>query len=286
MKAILERRILDFGFWILDFRAARDIRARFAAACSFGAMLGVLLIAGGANAAPTTAPATQPAKGSTEAIAKEFAELTDPDPAIREAARINLMGLTRTHLPALRKVVQASSPLAPAQAAVLHDIVAQAYLAGDAYDSTGRDGFMGVRLIEVGLNFRPPAGAPIAASAPIDEGSATTYGVIVFERMPGFCGCRMLQDGDVILSVIERPRVQLRGPTEFSLVIRAIGAGRTMHVEVLRQGQIIRVPITLDPRPEEADFPPAMQNLLDRRKKEMEEYWKQQFAPLLGEGVG
>jgi hypothetical protein len=69
-----------------------------------------------------------------------------------------------------------------------------------------------------------------------------------------------------------------------------MGAGQTIHFQVLRQGQVIRVPVTLDARPDETEFvpggPPPMQRLLDDREQAVREYWEREFAPLLKEGVG
>ena len=69
-----------------------------------------------------------------------------------------------------------------------------------------------------------------------------------------------------------------------------MGAGTKAHFEILRQGQVIRVEVKLDPRPESAEFAPGlanpMQKLLDDRKKSVDDLWEHEFAPLLEEGVG
>ena len=140
------------------------------------------------------------------------------------------------------------------------------------------------------LNFAaPPPQAFGPDPFPIPDPDAV-YGVVIVERMPGFCGARMLQDGDVILGLVERPTIQIRGPTEFSLAVRSMGAGQTVTFLILRQGQVIRVPVTLDPRPDAADFVPGavspMKDLLDERDKTAREYWEKEFAPLVKEGVG
>ena len=103
--------------------------------------------------------------------------------------------------------------------------------------------------------------------------------------MPGFAGARSLQDGDVILSMVEHADLQFRVASQFSLVVRSVGAGKTVHFQILRQGQIVRVPVTLDPRPDAADFTPTMTALLNDRKAAADAYWETTFAPLLKEGV-
>ena len=75
------------------------------------------------------------------------------------------------------------------------------------------------------------------------------HGVVIVERMPGFVGARMLLDGDVVLGVAERPDVRMLGVNEFQMVVRQITPGTTVHFQVMRQGQVMRVPVTLDPRP-------------------------------------
>jgi hypothetical protein len=245
-----------------------------------------------ARAAPATRPAGERAvpKDPAARMAAWFAELGHTDPAVRDAARVGLMGLPRKDLPALERLVRDSVPLVPSQAVVLREIVTQVFLSGEKYDSTSGDGFLGVKPAEVYLNFREPQlqndGAPFGGVS--DPGAV--YGVVINERMPGFCGARMLQDGDVILSIVERANLQFRDPSGFSMAVRQMGAGQTVRFQVLRQGQIIRVPITLDPRPDDADLIPGgvsrIQGLLNDRKAAADEYWEKTFAPLLKEGVG
>jgi hypothetical protein len=120
-------------------------------------------------------------------------------------------------------------------------------------------------------------------------GPATTA-VVIMERMPGFCGARMFQDGDVVLGIAAgRRHLPIRTPLEMKTHVQQYGAGQTVLFEVLRQGQVQRVPITLDPKPDEADPASginAMQNMLDKRRTAAEEYWEKTFAPLLKEKVG
>ena len=43
-----------------------------------------------------------------------------------------------------RRLVGETAPLMPSQAVVLREIVTHAFLANQTYDTTGRDGFLGV----------------------------------------------------------------------------------------------------------------------------------------------
>lgn len=229
---------------------------------------------------PAAAPATQPA----DPVARAFANLCHTDPKVREAARIELMGLPRNRLPALEKIVADSVPLMPQQAAALKEIVTHAYLAGEEYESSSRDGFLGVRPVEAVVNFKP---GPVL----IDEDDRDAVrGVVIMERIPGFCGARWLQDGDVILGIAEKPTVEIRGVTEFTLAVRTIGAGGTVTFQVLRQGQVIQVPMVLDSRPSALEFavggPNPLGDLAAERKRRADDYWERAFAPLLKEGVG
>src|SRR4051794_34683812 len=163
------------------------------------------------------------------------------------------MGLSPRDLPTLRRIVADNRPVMPAQAVVLREIVTQVLLSGDEYVTDGREGFLGVRPCEVNMTIRAapvPVGIPNADLPGADPDSI--IGVAIMERMPGFCGARALQDGDIILSIIERPAVQFHNPSEFSQAVRFMGAGQSIHFQIVRQGQVVRVPITLDPLPEAA----------------------------------
>jgi hypothetical protein len=237
-------------------------------------------------------------------MAKWFAELASADGKVRDAAKVSLMGLERDDLPALRKLVEQRRPLLPSQAVVLKEIVTQMYLSSDTFDMAvnGRDGFLGIRPAEVSVGTRPADDqvahqavqpVPQVQQFPIEFGMVDptqVCGIMVMDRMPGFAGARVLQNGDVILGIVERPKIQFRGAADFSLAIRALGAGEKVHFDVLRQGQVIRIEVILGPRPDDAENIPGgmnpMQKLLERRAKEVNDLWEAQFAPLLEEGVG
>jgi hypothetical protein len=209
-----------------------------------------------------------------------FADLDDPDASVREQARVALMGMKRRDLPAFQKLVGDSRPLAPAQAAVLRQLVMHVYLAGEPYETTGSQGFLGVRMQDTSVRVPAAEGANPATPA-----GTPAVGVVIVERMPGFVGARMLLDGDVILGVHERQDVRMLGVFEFQTVIQGVPPGATVHFQILRQGQVIRVPVTLDPRPVEAE-PEILRALLDKRQNQAQDYWDQAFARLVKESVG
>ena len=220
--------------------------------------------------------ATAPEAPEIEAMRQWFGELDDADSSVREQARVKLMGMRRRDLPAFQKLIEDSRPLMPAQAAVLRQIVTHVYLAGEEYTTTGTEGFLGVRMQETSV--RIPAGDTPDRFSP-------SVGVVIVERMPGFVGARMLLDGDVVLGVAERPEVRSMGVNDFQLVVRQITPGTTVHFQVMRQGQVMRVPVTLDPRP----FDPEafiLQDLIYRRQQKADDYWNRSFGPLVKESVG
>jgi hypothetical protein len=218
------------------------------------------------------APATQPAQDDarTQRLQTLFSELAHSDADIRERARVELMGMSRSDLPAFRLVVERSRPLLPAQSLVLREIVMQAYLAADSYPADRDIGFLGVQLGNIGLE---------------GEEDAQAEGVLITGRIVGFCGYRMLRTGDVILRLMEQPNVPLRSHAHLAAIIRTFPAGQTVQLEVLRQGQLVRVPILLDARPLELDQALDLDNFQWRRDDRFQDYWNRTFAPLVAEGV-
>jgi len=223
---------------------------------------------------PTTRPATQPAAVPARLSPAElavsvqtwFGDLTHADAAVRSEAITNLMALKADELPVLQKVVQQSMPLAPAQASVLKQIVTQAYLASCPYDADPQAGFLGVHPEIAMISFR-------------DDGGA--QGVYVTSRMVGFVGARMLRDGDLILSILERPEAPLAQFSGFSTAVSGLGAGTVVHFQVLREGKIIWIAIPLDPRPIGIDDQDSLAKFKKDRETLAATYWNTTFAPLL-----
>jgi hypothetical protein len=232
--------------------------------------LGTGLLAAGHS--PATAPATRPTDrlGTIKAM---LAELSADSSATREAARVALMGLKRQELPLLRQAVQQSLPLDPDQITVLRDIVTQVYLAGDIYATAGDgQGFLGVHL-------------PYYAHPEERSLMSMERGVAVVSRVPGFCSYRMLQDGDVLLAM-ETPggKIEFSSNEQLIEVVTSARAGDTVTFEVLRQGRILNIPITLDKKP--LDLRGQLDEFSGRRADEADKLWQRDFAPLLAAQMG
>ena len=193
---------------------------------------------------------------------KAFADLASPDGQVRDDAFTWLMGLNPTDLPALRKLVQQSLPLASEQAMALPQIVMHVYLTGETFDVYPESGFLGIKM-----------GLP-----------ESDDGVVVRFRMPGFVGERMLRDGDLILGLMDQPSPQFRKNDDLSTAMASFKAGDTVRLQVLRQGKVLRVTARLDPRPVEAQ-PGTTNEIIDgfigSRRRMAEQYWVEHFADLL-----
>ena len=221
---------------------------------------------------PATQPTTQPADNA--AMHKWLADLASADSSVRDSARTKMMTLTRDDLPALQKLVAESRPLAPSQAIAIRQIVQEVYLAGEPYKADENKGFLGILMNDSGSEVRD-----------FDHGDVHgDPGVVVAERIPGFCASRMLLDGDVILGTTN-PRLLFTDSSALKQAIQAVLPGETIHLQVLRNGRVIDVPLTLDPTPAEASIP-TITGFKLRRAAKFQEYWESTFAPLLREEVG
>jgi len=235
----------------------------------------VIGVGSASGAQPASRPASGPGvasdAGKPRQIARWLAALADADAAAREVAREELMALRREDLALLRAAAADVRPLAPSQAAVLREIVVQAYLSGEAYDKAER-GFLGITLS--------------AQRAPGSEMS-----VVVESRMIGFCGYRCLRDGDVVIDVEEFRLPRPMRPEEFIEAVQDAKPGRAVHLKVLRQGQTRIVPVKLDARPAQkpmegaTDFQLRVEAWAAGRQEKAEAYWKEHFAPLAEAGV-
>ena len=111
-------------------------------------------------------------------------------------------------------------------------------------------------------------------------------GIVIVERMPGFAGHRALLDGDVIVGLADRPGQPFHGHAQFSAAVKGAGAGGSVRFTVLRRGRLTTVDVKVDARPDVADHPNMMNDLILRRREKAEAYWNQSFGPLLNERVG
>jgi hypothetical protein len=259
--------------------------------------LAALLIGGLAlhvNGDPAaTAPATtQPAAtfSADSSIRKWFVQLDDPDPKIRDSAKFELMGIAAADLPRLRQLVIDSQPVSPTQSAALRDIVLQSFLAGDPYtiktdqgtaqtDASGATGpfFLGILW------------------ATVDLQDDARLGVSVDERLPGFPSYRFLRKGDMILGVYldpdaplsQLPNVETHNRTALIQTIFNAPAVQNVVLQVLRDGQTLKIPIKMAPRPMNADGNAvgSIRDFNNDRIHRAEAYWQQNFAPLLQAGT-
>lgn len=199
---------------------------------------------------------------TTEQLRRSVVGLMDADPSMREKSRVALMGLSREELATLAAVVQEFRPLDRPVAETLRDVVEHVYLTGYNYEKEER-GFLGITM-------------------PARVDMTSKMDVVVESRMPGFVGYRMLQDGDVILDIEERPLGQPVDRNVFCEVVRAIRPGELVHLKVLRRGSMLRVPVRLDARPRDRtgvpfEYEARVQELLAKRAQEAEAYWKRAF---------
>jgi hypothetical protein len=226
---------------------------------------------------PATAPAaTQPAAAgqSIASIKRLIRELAADNYPARDGARLALMGLKRSELGALRDAIKQSLPLEPSQVIVLREIVTEVYLAGDLYiaEDDGM-GFLGIHLPDW---QRPEDRALMSVER----------GVVVMGRVPGFCAFRMLHDGDVLLSMAPPGGVNLELSTKEQLIaaVKSVRAGERVTFEVLRQGEILSVTITLERKPLNLEL--QIEEFKGRRAEQADQVWERDFAPLLTEQLG
>jgi hypothetical protein len=219
-------------------------------------------------------PASQPDK-----LATWFSDLANKDASVREQARVGLMGISRDDLQTLRKLVETNRPLAPSQAMALREIVMQVYESTEPYEAVeNKPGFLGVPL---------PITSAIGLDATDEDSQA---GVLVTDRIPGFCAYRFLQNGDVIVGITEAPGKAIRKSTDLTEIIKLHKGGETIHMEILRGGQKMTVAIKLNARPAWAvpanlNQIPNQQGEIRERQRKADEYWDQNFAPLLESGI-
>jgi hypothetical protein len=244
---------------------------------------GFALCAGSALAdSPTTQPiaTTRPAVAlaADSPIRAWYADLASPDSVKRDNAQTQLMGITRDELSSLQTLIKENGPPAPAQVAALHDIVVQVYLSEETYtpevlENGKMRGFLGLRWTSQLYN--------------IDN--FPRLGVPVEERLAGFPSFRMLRQSDLITGVYlqpDNPIQQLPNMTTPTLQIlqRAVaeaGANRDIVLEVIRQGQVIRVAVRVMPRPKLPNELDVVEAFANDRQKKGEDYWQKEFVPLL-----
>lgn len=220
-----------------------------------------------ATACAAAAPAPRP-------IGDALKQLADADPAVRESARITLMGLPASDIPALRDAA-AARPLRPAQIVALREIVSYVL----TRDAMSRLPTRGEPFLGIGW---PPR--MIMNDGGFDLGA---IGVSVAYRVPGFAAARFLEDGDVILGFVYEGRdVPVNGREELIGVIRGFRAGENLPTYVQRGGRVIKIDIPLDARPrpvaesEDRGTELPLTNLVEAAVQEAEKAYEKDFGPL------
>jgi hypothetical protein len=234
------------------------------------AFVSICLVTLGGAAAGT--PTSQPAQGETNLLDSLVRNLGNPDPRVRDAGRTALLRLRREDLAELKKAMAKSRPLLPAQTSALRVIVRQIYLAEEKYNTDGH-GFLGI--IMDGSN-------PDADLVPGND--TTDLGVVVTERIPGFCAARWLLDGDIVLGMA-RPFVPFHRTNDLRTTIGPMKPGTNVGLLVLRQGQLTTVVLKPDPNPQEIQSIDQIPGFEAEREKRFTAYWNQEFRPLLNAKV-
>jgi hypothetical protein len=201
-------------------------------------------------------------------LPQQLRDLNDPDPALRDQARQELMSLKRPDLDALRQIVAQSRPFTPEQITALHEIVTQVILA-DAMalkPSDSTKGFLGARLEECQI--------------PAPDGTMRPA-VLVCQCVAGFDAYRMLRTGDVILAV--DGNTQVAGNVQsFTATIQSQSPGQNVSLQILRGGRVDKIAVILYARPISADNP-NLPDPLDIQQESVEEYWRTTFEPIITE---
>jgi hypothetical protein len=221
---------------------------------------------------PRTTQPTQPAPQASG----WFAQLADDDPGVRDAARVSLMGLQRDDLAMLKKVVEQNRPIAPAQAAVLRDIVVHVFLSGEPYEKNAGIGFLGVSLDDV----HQPIAGPVNDDA--DAPGRTADAVLVTNTHPGFSGHRYLRTDDIVVGVLGVDLLMTVRHQDLRDLVKRTLPGETITLQVVRQGKPRRIPVKPDAQPVVAEQPrDIIEQFVNERMGKADEYWQKNFAPLI-----
>jgi hypothetical protein len=234
-------------------------------------MVSLLLVC--CAAAPATRPAgTAAGKPDGRQLRLWIAGLMDQDAAVRQKSREGLLSLKRPDLPALRAAVDDLRPLDERTVEELRDVVGHVYLTAEAYDKE-ESGFLGISMT-------------------LSDPDGERPEIVIESRMPGFEGYRSLQDGDAILDIEESPLALPARRQPFIEAIKAFKPGQTVHLKVLRQGQVLRIPVALSARPAERDdeihmaYENRVKAMRDGRDRLAGEFWRREFSPLLEQAGG
>jgi hypothetical protein len=202
------------------------------------------------------APATRP----VEAIRALVRDLAAESPRVRDDARQQLLQLTPDDLPTLRDLVASGAAADPAQRDALYDVVRHVYLTADRPP----------RRDDAQLSFLGVAGPSLNVSV-----GDSIVGMSFLNRLPGFPAFGALRDGDLIVGVREFPSVQFNSSGVLVALREQVRPGQLIHFRVLRDSQLVEVPIRLTYTPADVQTDLAGQLRLERA----EAYWERVFEP-------
>jgi hypothetical protein len=243
--------------------------------------IGLLLVisaAGSDQPATTQSSVTLPGNSP---IRRWFDQLADPDPKIRDRAKVDLMGISSDDLPGLRQLVVEKLPISPTQSAALHEIVVQVYLSGQSYKADEGDTTASGTSNDYCLGIfwdTPPS-------------ESARLGLCVDQRLAGFPAYRFLRKGDLILGIYINPNLPLetlpnRETHNLDTLKDAIAGNpgtQNVVLDVLRSGESMKIAVKMAPRPLAAQVmqPRAMSVFNAPRIDEADAYWEENFEPLM-----
>ena len=217
------------------------------------------------------APSTQPAHNGKPTVESLVHNLANPDARVRESARTSLLCLGREDLQDLKRALKKSRPLLPSQVSAVREIVRQVYLSGEEYKTEGR-GFLGILM------------DPASDVDLVPDNDSRNLGIVVTDRIPGFCAGRGLLDGDIILGRAAdglEPFVPFRSTDDLKRAVAPSRPGVVVRLVVLRQGEVMVLPLKPDPNPQEIASPEQIPAFVAEREKHFAAYWQREFADLV-----
>ncbi|MDB5328537.1 MAG: hypothetical protein JWM57_4106 [Phycisphaerales bacterium] len=188
-------------------------------------------------AAPATGPGAAPTTQRSR-IDQWLAQAADAEPAVREAARINLLGLTPDELWLLRDAALANGPLKPAQLEVIREAVIYVRTRAVMLQLPNE----GAAVMGVGF------GDGLTIQEALD--SQPGGGVMVLSRLPGFVAARYLIDGDIILGVvIDKQTVWFESIKSLQEYVAQLQIGARMTMLIRRGAKVDTVSFPVDAYP-------------------------------------
>jgi hypothetical protein len=210
----------------------------------------------------------------------EAAASVEPD--LREAARINLFGLTPDDLPVLHDVAKALIPLKPSQADVLRQAIVHIRTRAIMMEepSSGR-AVLGVMLWQFDLvGFQ---GEPL---------EKPFVGVEVISRLQGFVAARYLRDADWINGIeVDGTLNWFESRQQLQQFVSQLPVGKVVTVLVRRGGQDLRLTFPLDAgRASDGVVPgdpprTVLQIKADAAEEAAAKQMEQEFADVLNSGM-